>query len=71
MGETPGILPKENRTNMNVLVTLINSIFGDVLDGVTALLSGETGQVIVGFVSIALLLALVVYVKKTFQGSKA
>lgn len=56
---------------MNVLVALINSIFGDVLDGVTALLAGETGQVIVGFVSIALLLALVVYVKKTFQGSKA
>lgn len=55
----------------NVLIELINSIFGNVMSGVTTLLSGATGQVIVGFTSIALLLALIVYVRKTFSGSKA
>lgn len=55
----------------NVLIELINSIFGNVMSGVTSLLSGSTGQVIVGFTSIALLLALIVYVRKTFSGSKA
>lgn len=55
----------------NVLIELINSIFGNVMAGVTTLLSGSTGQVIVGFTSIALLLALIVYVRKTFSGSKA
>jgi glucose uptake protein GlcU len=55
----------------NVLIELINSIFGNVMAGVTTLLAGSTGQVIVGFTSIALLLALIVYVRKTFSGSKA
>lgn len=54
----------------NVLVNLMNSVSGDAVIGTQDLSSGNTGQVIIGFLAIALLLALAWYVRRTYGKSK-
>lgn len=55
---------------MNALITALNDIFADVLAAVGLLVAGEVGQVVIGFTAIGLLLALIVYVKKTWGGAR-
>ena len=54
----------------NVVTSLINQASRKTIDGTQGLISWPVGQVVIGFAAIALLLSLIMYVRKTTSGSK-
>ena len=53
-------------TGSNPIIAALNAIFDAIMAGITELLSGTVGKVIVGLLTLGLLVVLVRYAKKVW-----